>query len=295
MESNCAVPRKACDADASCSHNATCFDSTIDFWHVSRTPNNCQSMACVLPCFGTWTDGPPSDTAQQLASCASKCLPNTLVAATTPQQVHLAIAGKASDQVVVSWITEDMTTTPRVLYGKTDDTVILTATGEIRKYDFFSDAPDYVAQQHEYHSGLIHHTVLTGLRAATEYWYEFGGADSAANRRTFVSPPRVGPLGSLPYAMGITGDLGQTNDSNTNMIHWAEDKDLQSVLCVGDESYADSLQARWDSWGRMVEVRGAWWCVVRDLPPGNGEVGGLVGEVGLVWEGWSGLVWFETS
>ena len=53
--------------------------------------------------------------------------------------------------------------------------------------------------------------------------------------------------------IGLTGDLGQTNDSATNMRHFSEDPELDSVLHVGDLSYADSLMARWDSWGRLVE------------------------------------------
>jgi len=77
---------------------------------------------------------------------------------------------------------------------------------------------------------------------------------------------------SLPYTIGLTGDLGQTNDSHTNVVHFAQDADiaLGHVLHVGDLSYADDLMARWDTWGRMVEpaaARMAWM-----VAAGNHEV-----------------------
>ena len=56
---------------------------------------------------------------------------------------------------------------------------------------------------------------------------------------------------SLPYTIGLTGDLGQTNDSHTNIVHFTEDADIDSVLHVGDLSYADSLMVRWDTWGTV--------------------------------------------
>eukprot|EP01052_Picozoa_sp_SAG31_P034500 SAG31_NODE_4042_length_3642_cov_2.065481_1_plen_279_part_00 len=45
----------------------------------------------------------------------------------------------------------------------------------------------------------------------------------------------------------------QTNDSDVNVRHFSEDDNIQSILHVGDLSYADSQMMRWESWGRMVE------------------------------------------
>jgi hypothetical protein len=209
----------------------------------------------VFPCFGTWSGEPPAAVVQDFASCAAQCLPDTLVPATAPQQIHLAIAGKKSNLVAVTWVTKDMQTTPRVRYGKTDDATILVATGTVTHYDYENTGDQsLVTQQHVYHSGLIHHTVLDKLEPSVEYWYECGDEHtSGGNRLTFVSPPRIDGEQNLPYSVGITGDLGQTNDSHTNVVHWMEDRDLRSVICVGDESYADDLQGRWDSWARLVQ------------------------------------------
>ena len=89
---------------------------------------------------------------------------------------------------------------------------------------------------------------------------------------------------SLPYVFGLTGDLGQTNDSDINVRHFSEDVALDSILHVGDLSYADSQMVRWDTWGRMVEPVAARlpWMVAAgnheiekdkraaaDLPPGD--------------------------
>ena len=54
----------------------------------------------------------------------------------------------------------------------------------------------------------------------------------------------------------ISGDLGQTADSNRTLQHYMESKG-QTVLFVGDCSYADKYpfydNNRWDTWGRFVE------------------------------------------
>ena len=54
----------------------------------------------------------------------------------------------------------------------------------------------------------------------------------------------------------ISGDLGQTADSNRTLQHYMESKG-QTVLFVGDCAYADKYpfydNNRWDTWGRFVE------------------------------------------
>lgn len=53
--------------------------------------------------------------------------------------------------------------------------------------------------------------------------------------------------------LGLIGDLGQTEDSAQTLEH-LDALDVASVLDVGDLSYADSYQPRWDSYGRLLEV-----------------------------------------
>ena len=53
--------------------------------------------------------------------------------------------------------------------------------------------------------------------------------------------------------LGLIGDLGQTEDSNKT-LHHLKKLDVATVLNVGDLSYADSFQPRWDSWGALLQV-----------------------------------------
>ncbi len=53
--------------------------------------------------------------------------------------------------------------------------------------------------------------------------------------------------------LGLIGDLGQTEDSLKTLLHLNR-LEVASVLNVGDLSYADSYQPRWDSWNRLLEV-----------------------------------------
>jgi hypothetical protein len=55
--------------------------------------------------------------------------------------------------------------------------------------------------------------------------------------------PQVGPQ-SLPYRLGIVGDLGQTDNSATTLEHLAASKPDVFVL-PGDFSYADGEHDRW--------------------------------------------------
>lgn len=58
----------------------------------------------------------------------------------------------------------------------------------------------------------------------------------------------------LACRLGLIGDLGQTEDSQKTLVH-LDRMNVASVLNVGDLSYADSYQPRWDSWNRLLEVR----------------------------------------
>ena len=52
--------------------------------------------------------------------------------------------------------------------------------------------------------------------------------------------------------LGLVGDLGQTLDSARTLQHLVEVQP-QSILNVGDLSYADGYQPRWDTYGRLVQ------------------------------------------
>ena len=58
------------------------------------------------------------------------------------------------------------------------------------------------------------------------------------------------------------GDLGQTYDSNQTLEHYVSNPKGQTMLFVGDLSYADHYpfhdSRRWDSWARFVEKSTAY-------------------------------------
>lgn len=64
------------------------------------------------------------------------------------------------------------------------------------------------------------------------------------------------------YFVFSTGDLGQTYDSNVTLTHYVSNKKAQTMLFVGDLSYADDHplhdNVKWDTWGRFVEKSTAY-------------------------------------
>lgn len=61
----------------------------------------------------------------------------------------------------------------------------------------------------------------------------------------------------------LTGDLGQTFDSNKTLAHYELNPAKgQTMLFVGDLSYADCYpnhdNNRWDTWGRFIERNAAY-------------------------------------
>lgn len=58
--------------------------------------------------------------------------------------------------------------------------------------------------------------------------------------------------GGFPYRLGLIGDLGQTENSAQTLEHLMANRPA-SVLNVGDLSYADGEQRRWDTYGRLVQ------------------------------------------
>jgi metallophosphoesterase superfamily enzyme len=72
----------------------------------------------------------------------------------------------------------------------------------------------------------------------------------------------------------FAGDLGQTQDSRQTLEHYVSNPKGQTVLFVGDLSYADDHpnhdNERWDTWGRFVEKCAAYQPWI--WTPGNHEI-----------------------
>ncbi|OQR85020.1 purple acid phosphatase 20-like [Achlya hypogyna] len=177
-----------------------------------------------------------------------------------PSQVHLALAGNDFSGMAFSWVTPGPGAST-VKYGRSEGALDWSSSAE---------SPSTQYTYCNYTSGFMHHVVVTTLEPRTTYFYVVG-ADSYgwSVPKTFTTPPRVGDL-SKPLSIGILGDLGQTNYSEQTLAYLEMTPHLDAIFVVGDLSYADTVQERWDSWGHLVEPSTSTkpWMV----GPGNHEI-----------------------
>jgi hypothetical protein len=109
-----------------------------------------------------------------------------------------------------------------------------------------------------YSSGALHQVVVGlgeegPLQSTKTYFYRVGDPDLGwSDEFNFTMPPEAHQNLGLPYRLGLIGDLGQTENSAQTLEHLMANKP-DSVLNVGDLSYADGEEQRWDSYGRLVQ------------------------------------------
>ncbi len=112
--------------------------------------------------------------------------------------------------------------------------------------------PDAQYTMGSYTSPYIYHVHLQGLTPGTDYYYQVGDSTSGVSQvYKFTSHPGVGP--EVPHVFAIVGDLGQTNNSASTVAHIQSSGRVNSVMHVGDLSYADSDEPRWDSWQNLIQ------------------------------------------
>lgn len=135
-------------------------------------------------------------------------------------------------------------------------------------------------------ASLLYLLVCKFAQYDTKYMYELGEGNGT-RQFWFMTPPKVGP--NVPYAFGligelyfikkmlkarfrlyvfifymiyVIGDLGQTQASNQTLEHYLATKKGQTVLFLGDLSYADVHpfhdNEKWDTFGRFIERSSAY-------------------------------------
>ncbi|KAI9090620.1 hypothetical protein K1719_028473 [Acacia pycnantha] len=149
---------------------------------------------------------------------------------TSPQQVHISVVGK--DKMRISWIT-DSPTPATVHYAASAEANGPSATGTTSSYRYLF-----------YKSGQIHDVIVGPLKPNTLYYYRLGDSSQVYN---FTTPPS-----QFPIKFAVVGDLGQTEWTKTTLQHIAN-SNYDMMLLPGDLSYADDIQSRWDSFGRLVD------------------------------------------
>ncbi len=97
-----------------------------------------------------------------------------------------------------------------------------------------------------YDSPIVFNVVIDNLDAGKEYFYQVADSCMIFN---FTMPRKVG---SYPYLIGLTADIGQTNISKASFDALYQIKP-DVIILPGDLSYADGYTQFWDSYGRMSE------------------------------------------
>lgn len=139
----------------------------------------------------------------------------------------------------VSWATA-CASASTVAYGTSPAALTQTVTGPA--------GAQYTAPF--YTSPFIHHATVTGLQLGTTYYYQVGDQTSGLSAvMNFSSHPGTGA--AMPHTFAIIGDPGQTANSASTFAHVSASSS-DSVVIVGDLSYADSDQPRWDSFQALI-------------------------------------------
>ena len=163
-----------------------------------------------------------------------------------PEQVHLGF-GNGKD-MVVSWVYDGKNKEKfeTVHYGAKSGEY----TAEKRAEHIVQYACE-VDPCRGYLSGHIMHARLDDaslIKPGKEVFYTIG--KTGDEEFSFVVPPRPGD--QVPLTISVVGDMGQTNNSLATLKHM-EDDEADVAMIVGDLSYADGDQTRWDSWSRMIQ------------------------------------------
>ncbi|KAK1666447.1 hypothetical protein QYE76_054606 [Lolium multiflorum] len=149
-----------------------------------------------------------------------------------PQQVHISTVG--ANKMRVSWVTDERSRAASVVeYGTSPKKYTASAKGSHTTYHYGI-----------YQSGAIHHVTIGPLKPGETYYYRCGKAGDEFSLRT--------PPANLPIEFAVVGDLGQTDWTRSTLSH-IRGKDYDMLLLPGDLSYADRVQQRWDSFGRLVQ------------------------------------------
>jgi len=173
-------------------------------------------------------------------------------ASTTPEQVHISLAGNPNEMFVV-WATQGKTNTSTVKYGLSDTNLDQSITGSSSKYLL---------------SPYIHAAKMMALKAGNQYYYQVG--DTVGGWSQVFGFVTETPDRNRPTTFFVIGDHGTTTNSELVLKAMMDYQPLDYLLHAGDLSYADGLEFVWDTWGRMIEPLSNHvpWMVA----PGNHEL-----------------------
>lgn len=224
------------DCDPSCTGLACCCHCEPDFYCPGGRSGDSE-----FPC-PAGTHSPANSSSE--SQCTGSGPGPSPGGACAPEQFFINYAD-APDQMRISWATS-CAAGAVVNYG-TSSSLGSSTTGPAPKTYTFSGG---------YTSPYLYHVTLKGLTPGVKYFYTVGDATSGVSAvKSFVAHPGVGASvtnqDGSPFTMAIIGDLGQTSNSASTVAHVLAGSS-NMVMHVGDLSYADSEEPRWDSWGALV-------------------------------------------
>ncbi|OWZ18083.1 hypothetical protein PHMEG_0007885 [Phytophthora megakarya] len=159
---------------------------------------------------------------------------DTSDSAKTPQQLHLAFAGKkAGSGMTLSWTTFALEKSPAVWIGSSESNVARVEDVKIETKSYYKD------KKYELYS---YHAVVTGLTANTEYFYKVGSADNKKFQSTVSSFTTARKSGDeSPFTIAVYGDMGAEANSVASIkyVNSLVGK-IDFIYHIGDLSYADN-------------------------------------------------------
>nr|POE64344.1 putative purple acid phosphatase 20 [Quercus suber] len=152
-------------------------------------------------------------------------------AANTVEEVHISSVGQ--DKMRITWITK-ASTKPIVYFSETAGVYQSSVLGTSSSYKYMA-----------YKSDEIHEVVISPLKPDTLYFYRCG--ENSTEEYFLRTPPA-----EFPIKFSVSGDLGQTEWTNSTLQHISQ-SNYDMLLLPVDLAYADFLQSLWDSFGSLVE------------------------------------------
>jgi len=152
-----------------------------------------------------------------------------------PEQIHLSLGDNVTSMFIV-WATPSHHSKTHLRYG-TDKNYIV----------YYTDGWTDYYQTGNYTSPLFHYVQVTGLSAYTTYYYQVGDRDENvwSDVYSFKTPSEY----SIPFTAVAVANLEQSTVSNQVLQLINNTIRPNLALLIGDLSYAQGEQQRWDEWG----------------------------------------------
>jgi len=175
---------------------------------------------------------------------------------TKPRYLHLALTGDPTE-MMVGWYTEDSTFSSEVQFGTSPKNYVFSSRGISNSW-----LDGY---------GYNHFVLLRDLYPSTKYYYVCG---SAENGWSYEASFQTAPNETIPFSIGIYGDVGVENSENTvkRVINHTMNGDFNWIYHVGDLGYADDhlfFQDTWNEFSSNIEPMSS--TIPYMVLPGNHE------------------------